>query len=217
MGKACRIEPDEMAVIQQSLSEKGFNGLLSVLQTPQSRLPESDQDELMQKQVLSVKMRKLSNRFRLFRDLLNRCVKNLLNIWKSLMNKQDDGEDPAEDCQTVLMVANPADFRMAMLAEGQPGTPEENEGLRAFILVDEFLIGRDPKDADLCLSDPGIGRLHARITRRAGSFFICDLGSRNGTRLDNRRLLKNAEQLLPDQCVLQFAERPFYFQADGCG
>ncbi len=116
--------------------------------------------------------------------------------------------------QTVLLSDHPEDFRMAMLSEGKPGTPEENEGIRAFILVDEFVIGRDEKKADLILPDPGIGRLHARILKRAGSFFISDLGSKNGTCLNGRRLLKNTECLLPDQCLLQFANHAFYFQAD---
>lgn len=120
----------------------------------------------------------------------------------------DDDED-----QTVLLSAE-SDFRMAMLCEGQPGTAAEHEGIRAFILVEEFIVGRDPRKADLCLPDQAIGRMHARIVRRAGSFFICDLGSGNGTQLDGKRLAKHTEQLLPDHCLLQFANRTFYFVAD---
>jgi len=129
-----------------------------------------------------------------------------------LCRKSTESGNPEN--QTVLLTDNPEDFRMAMLSEGKPGTPEENEGIRAFILIDEFIIGRDEKKADLVLPDPGIGRLHARIFRRAGSFFIYDIGSKNGTCLNGRRLLKNKECLLPDQCLLQFANHAFYFQAD---
>jgi len=127
------------------------------------------------------------------------------------------GQEPEEnedDDQTILLSTSSSDFRMAMLSEGQPGTPAEHEGRRAFILVEEFVIGRDPKKVDLCLPDPSIGRMHARIVRRAGSFFICDLGSGNGTHLDGRRLPKHEEYLLPDQCLLQFADQLFYFQAE---
>ena len=116
-----------------------------------------------------------------------------------------------QEGQTMLLSANPADFRMAMLAEGKPGTPDENEGLRAFILVDEFIIGRDSKSADLVLPDPGVGRLHARIIRRAGSFLLSDLGSKNGTCLDGKKLLRHEETLLPDYCIIQFADRAFLF------
>jgi hypothetical protein len=135
----------------------------------------------------------------------------LLGAW---LNSQVQDQPDVPDNLTVLLSANPADFRMALLAEEKPGTPEENEGLRAYILIDEFIVGRDQKSCDLCLSDPGIGRQHARIIRRAGSFFLSDLGSRNGTRLDGSKLLKNVENLLPDQCLIQFADHSFYFQAD---
>ncbi|MDW7656832.1 MAG: FHA domain-containing protein [Bacillota bacterium] len=137
-------------------------------------------------------------------------------LWDKLVHAADMGSDAAavDDDQTVLLSPSESDFRMAMLCEGQPGSAAEHEGIRAFILVDEFIIGRDPKKADLCLPDQAIGRTHARIVRRAGSFFICDLGSGNGTHIDGKRLQKHVESLLPDRCLLQIADRSFYFQAD---
>jgi len=144
-----------------------------------------------------------------FIDRVNRILQDI-SRWLQFQAH----EDQPPDNHTVLLPADPANFRMALIAAGKPGTPVENEGLRAYILVDEFLIGRDIKSCDLCLNEPGIGRQHARIIRRAGSFYLCDLGSRNGTRQDGRRLLKNVESLLPDQCTLQFADQTYYFQAD---
>lgn len=113
---------------------------------------------------------------------------------------------------TELISRNADSYGMAILAEGLPGTPQENEGRRAFILLDEFIIGRDSDNADLWLDDKTIGRQHARISRHEGSYFISDLGSKNGTRLDGRRLNRNEEYLLPDRCRLQFAEQVFFFQ-----
>jgi hypothetical protein len=138
------------------------------------------------------------------------------NLWDKLLQAADMGSDTTtgDEDRTVLLAPSESGFRMAMLCEGQPGTAAEHEGIRAFILVDEFIIGRDPKKADLCLPDQAVGRTHARIVRRAGSFFICDLGSGNGTQVDGRRLQKHEESLLPDRCLLQFADRAFYFQAD---
>jgi hypothetical protein len=138
------------------------------------------------------------------------------NLWDKLLQAADMGSDntTGDEDRTVLLAPSESGFRMAMLCEGQPGTAAEHEGIRAFILVDEFIIGRDQKKADLCLPDQAVGRTHARITRRAGSFFICDLGSGNGTQVDGRRLQKHEESLLPDRCLLQFADRSFYFQAD---
>lgn len=170
-------------------------------------------EHLIKQSLVPCNVKTSANRRRFFEKLKTSLIAQyqLLNIW---INSHAREQNIPLDHQTVLITANPADFRMALLAEGKPGTPEENEGLRAFILIDEFIIGRDPKTCDLCLSDPGIGRQHARITRRAGSFFITDLGSRNGTRLDGIKLQKNVENLLPDQSLIQFADHSFYFQAD---
>jgi diguanylate cyclase (GGDEF)-like protein len=44
-------------------------------------------------------------------------------------------------------------------------------------------VGRDPECA-LSLSDASVSRRHARIERTAGGFFLEDLGSRNGTRVN---------------------------------
>lgn len=139
-------------------------------------------------------------------------VRTYLAKWSQPESRAQTPGD--QEGQTMLLTANPAEFRMAMLAEGKPGTPDENEGLRAFILVDEFIVGRDPKSADLVLPDPGVGRIHARIIRRAGSFLLSDLGSKNGTCLDGKKLLRHEETLLPDYCIIQFADRAFHFQAD---
>jgi hypothetical protein len=120
----------------------------------------------------------------------------------------------SENNQTVLLASRSDHFRLAMLSSGLPGTPAESEGLRAYILIDEFIIGRDEKSADLHLTAAGIGRQHARIQRREGAFFLSDLGSKNGTSLDGRRLNKNEEYILPDRCRIAFADQAFYFQVD---
>jgi hypothetical protein len=120
--------------------------------------------------------------------------------------------DPAH--QTVLLASMHEIYRLGLLSVGLPGSPEETEGLRAYILVDEFLVGRDDTFCDLPLPVPSVGRRHARITRREGSFFITDLGSKNGTSLDGRRLNKLEEYLLPDRCRIEFADQAFYFSAD---
>ncbi|NCA98631.1 MAG: FHA domain-containing protein [Clostridia bacterium] len=116
--------------------------------------------------------------------------------------------------QTELIQVQQSAYRLGLLSVGMPGTPQEMEGLRAYILVDEFLIGRDDAVCDLPLSTSSVGRRHARITRHEGSFFITDLGSKNGTSLDGRRLNKLESYLLPDRCRIEFANQAFYFAAD---
>ncbi|HHV42470.1 MAG TPA: FHA domain-containing protein [Clostridiaceae bacterium] len=105
-------------------------------------------------------------------------------------------------------------YRLATLSEGLPGTNMADDGLRVFILVDEFIIGRDSSHVDLFLDSPAVGRRHARIIRRGENFFIEDLGSINNTLLDGIRLEKYRETLLPDRCRLTFADKSFYFSTD---
>ncbi len=104
--------------------------------------------------------------------------------------------------------------RLGFLSEGEPGTPEETQGMRAYVLTAEFLLGRDPDAVDLAIPDASVGRVHARITRQEGVFYLTDLGSVNGTRLDGRRLDRHVQVLLPDRCRIGIADREFYFIAD---
>lgn len=51
------------------------------------------------------------------------------------------------------------------------------------IIKDETTIGRDPS-CNVALTDNGVSRLHARISRQKNEFVIIDLDSRNGTHVD---------------------------------
>ncbi len=63
----------------------------------------------------------------------------------------------------------------------------------------EIIIGRDP-GADIILSTAVVSRRHARITRQGEDYIIEDLGSSNGTFVNNRKLdqpyaLKSGDQI----------------------
>lgn len=116
--------------------------------------------------------------------------------------------------KTVLMEQVSEARRIAMLCSGVPGTLDESKGLKAYILVDDFLIGRDGSKVDFKINYLSIGRIHARIMRKENSFFIEDLDSRNGTWLDQKKLKKNQEYLLPEKCKIRFAEQEFNFMAN---
>lgn len=126
---------------------------------------------------------------------------------------RQDGSDYVHETTEELDLACDQ-FRIAQLSEGLPGTPDEELGQHAYILTEEFLIGRDMRDTGLWIDSSSVSRQHARITRKAGSYFVEDLGSRNGTTLDGIRLNRNREYLLPHKCRLAFAGEIFYFRSD---
>lgn len=116
--------------------------------------------------------------------------------------------------KTVLLEQVFPPKRIAMICSGIPGTPEENIGRKAYILVDDFLIGREGSKVDFKIGSLSVGRIHARIVRNENSFFIEDLDSRNGTFVDQRRLKKGEEYLLPENCKIRFADKEFFFVAN---
>lgn len=58
---------------------------------------------------------------------------------------------------------------------------------RVVLLQGDHVIGRDAS-ADVPIADPSISRRHARITLAGREAVVEDLGSKNGTRVDGRRL-----------------------------
>jgi serine phosphatase RsbU (regulator of sigma subunit)/pSer/pThr/pTyr-binding forkhead associated (FHA) protein len=64
-------------------------------------------------------------------------------------------------------------------------------------------IGRSARN-DLCVEDPFASRLHAEIRRRGDSFWISDLGSANGTLINEERLTTQLQ--LNDRDVIRIGE-----------
>jgi hypothetical protein len=65
--------------------------------------------------------------------------------------------------------------------------------------IDSFAIGRDAP-CELRLDDPCISRRHAEVRYEQGHWWLVDLGSRNGTRLDGRRVQREP---LPARCSVR--------------
>jgi hypothetical protein len=53
---------------------------------------------------------------------------------------------------------------------------------------DQFIIGRGAKSSDLAIRDGNISRKHAAVIRRAGAYYIKDLGSTNGIDFGGERI-----------------------------
>src|ERR1700748_1276143 len=64
------------------------------------------------------------------------------------------------------------------------GTPQ---GHRFFLTQPEMTIGRDPT-ADISVSDSGISRKHAAVKKENGKVRLTDLGSSNGTFINDKKV-----------------------------
>lgn len=77
----------------------------------------------------------------------------------------------------------PPDGRLLVLDGGATGLPSG----RTLPLTAETLIGRAPS-SDIRVDDRLVSARHARLVRRDGRWFLADLGSTNGTLLNERPL-----------------------------
>ena len=79
------------------------------------------------------------------------------------------------------------------------------------ILYFPFLIGKSRSMADYCLNMPEVSRLHAKIEFTDGKYYITDLNSTNGTKVNGRMLDANETKELEIGAEIKLAESSFVF------
>jgi two-component system, cell cycle response regulator len=77
------------------------------------------------------------------------------------------------------------------------------EAGRVFVVTSEVVVVGRGSGCDLRIDDSSLSRQHCRIRLTNGTFFVEDLGSRNGTMVDNLRI--KAPQMLTDGSLIQLA------------
>ena len=91
------------------------------------------------------------------------------------------------------------------------GTPQ---GHRFFLTQDEMTIGRDPS-ADLSVADQSISRKHARLNRESGKIRLTDLGSSNGTFVNDKKVSANESVILAKEDMVKLGNSIFKFLPAG--
>lgn len=85
---------------------------------------------------------------------------------------------------------------------------KSRQGRRHDLVGKVLRVGRESIN-DIVLDDVGVSRTHARIERRADGWVLMDVGSTNGTLLNNQKLsvirsLKNGDQLRFGSVILKY-------------
>ena len=88
----------------------------------------------------------------------------------------------------------------------QGGEPERN-----IILKKEIYCIGSQEDADIRIENEMVSRLHARLNRVDGVYYIEDLNSRNGTCLNGELLLYRQKRRLKTGDHLRFAQEEYIF------
>jgi FHA domain-containing protein len=92
------------------------------------------------------------------------------------------------------------DPRLILIQNGRPA--------KAFPLAKERIIIGRLGESDIVLSDPGVSRRHAEVRTQGGGFVIADLGSTNGTMVNEstvgERVLEEGDRITIGKTVLEF-------------
>ena len=65
--------------------------------------------------------------------------------------------------------------------------------------------------ADAVIELPTVSRIHAKIRKREGEYYLTDLNSRNGTSVNGKILKGDEEYCLQDQDQIDFAQARYVF------
>ena len=88
---------------------------------------------------------------------------------------------------------------------------EPGEHATIYLEQEITVVGKLVNAADAVIPIPTVSRVHARIRRAEGEYYLADLNSRNGTAV-NGRLLKNGEEYcLQDEDEVDFAQARYIF------
>ena len=92
----------------------------------------------------------------------------------------------------------------------EAGEPKRTEGKPVELTRDRMLIGRLP-ESDVVVDDPGASRRHAEIRRADGDYVVADLGSTNGTMVNEstigEHVLQDGDRITIGKTVLEFRRR----------
>ncbi len=94
----------------------------------------------------------------------------------------------------------------ATLVSREPG-----ELATIYLQKDLMVVGKMENAADAVIDLPTVSRIHAKIRKRDGEYYLTDLNSRNGTSVNGKMLLVEEEYCLQDQDEVDFAQARYIF------
>jgi hypothetical protein len=124
----------------------------------------------------------------------------------SLVEGPPTGErsvEPAPERPDATGSAAADDWELALLEDGQPAKSYP-------LSKPKLLIGR-LADSDIVLADPGVSRRHAEVRQENGRWMVADLGSTNGTQVNESTIgtwmLQEGDRITVGTSVLEFRRR----------
>ena len=113
--------------------------------------------------------------------------------------------EPEYDLQTTLLISQ------SELAQKRRLISPSDKG-EISVEYFPFLVGKNKGLVDMCLNEPSVSRLHAKLEREGAEYYITDLNSTNGTKINGVLLGANERKQIQIGDELDFAGILFRFQ-----
>lgn len=140
-----------------------------------------------------------------FKDSIERNTTSMQNTAEVLHQKEKISISQKNCGETVVLSANIV-TGPATLVSREPGE------LATIYLQNELtVIGKMENAADAVIDLPTVSRIHAKIRKREGEYYLTDLNSRNGTSVNGKILRGDEEYCLQDQDQIDFAQARYVF------
>ncbi len=115
-------------------------------------------------------------------------------------------EEVSEGFGETVVLSSGAVKGPATLVSREPG-----ELATVYLEQDIVVIGKLETAADVVISIPTVSRIHAKIRKKDGEYYLTDLNSRNGTSVNGQMLKTGEDYMLKDEDEVDFAQARYIF------
>ena len=122
------------------------------------------------------------------------------------IEKRKKTEEVSEGFGETVVLSSGVVKGPATLVSREPG-----ELATIYLEQDITVIGKLETAADVVISIPTVSRIHAKIRKRDGEYYLTDLNSRNGTSVNGQMLKTGEDYLLKDEDEVDFSQARYIF------
>ena len=83
-------------------------------------------------------------------------------------------------------------------------------GKKYYLNSNEVTIGKRQYGIEIA-DNPVVSKHHAMIQKKEGKYFLMDLNSTNGTKVNGTKISANVQEALQDESHIEFANEKFVF------
>lgn len=130
----------------------------------------------------------------------------ILKLQEEIKQEAGKPEPRSGENYGETIVLSSAQTGQVSLVSREPG-----ELATIYLTGDLTVIGKLENASDAVIPMPTVSRVHAKIRRRDGEYYLTDLNSRNGTSVNGRMLKGDEEYLLRNEDQVDFAQARYVF------